>query len=208
MVRIQVKHACRSRSRSQHKNDGKNCELEFLYDCESCGTSIEDMTEEITEIANLQFQIHHLTTQFLPRLSLLLHTNPQVISLHRALSEATSYASKDQVMHGKPLLSVALRQHMRSIESEFAVNYQLLDFPDAKLERALLDVELLQEDSVQLLWAGKELMKGKTLADYIGKNEKTKIILRLLSRDSHSTCKPIITSLTARVPKFDGFLQF
>ena len=39
----------------------------------------------------------------------------------------------------------------------------------------VLDSELLQEDTVQLLWAGKELMKGKTLRDYIGKNEKTKV---------------------------------
>jgi cilia- and flagella-associated protein 298 len=28
----------------------------------------------------------------------------------------------------------------------------------------------------QLWWAGKELLKGKTLADYVGKNDKTKIV--------------------------------
>jgi hypothetical protein len=28
-------------------------------------------------------------------------------------------------------------------------------------------------------WAGKELLKGKTLGDYVGKNEKTKIVAKL-----------------------------
>ena len=37
------------------------------------------------------------------------------------------------------------------------------------------DLELLQEDTVELLWAGKELHRGKRLCDYIGKNEKTKV---------------------------------
>jgi hypothetical protein len=26
-------------------------------------------------------------------------------------------------------------------------------------------------------WAGKELLRGKTLADFVGKNEKTKIVI-------------------------------
>lgn len=31
----------------------------------------------------------------------------------------------------------------------------------------------------QLWWAGRELERGKTLQDYIGKNEKTKIVAKL-----------------------------
>ena len=39
---------------------------------------------------------------------------------------------------------------------------------------------LVMEESVaQLWWAGKELARGKKLQDYIGKNEKTKIIAKL-----------------------------
>ena len=39
--------------------------------------------------------------------------------------------------------------------------------------------EELEESSATLWWAGKELQKGKILADYVGKNEKTKIIAKL-----------------------------
>ena len=34
-------------------------------------------------------------------------------------------------------------------------------------------------DSTQLWWAGKELVRGKKLADYVGRNEKTKIVAKL-----------------------------
>ena len=39
--------------------------------------------------------------------------------------------------------------------------------------------ELLDEATAQLWWAGKELTRGKTLGDFIGRNEKTKIIAKL-----------------------------
>ncbi|KAL3523755.1 hypothetical protein ACH5RR_016589 [Cinchona calisaya] len=186
MVRIRVKHG---RRQTGGADDGE--ELEFLYDC-GTSSSIGQITKDITEIANFQLQIQQLSLQLLPRLSPLLHhhhPSSQVIGLHRALSEATSYASKEQVLHGKILSSIVLREHKRSIESEFAVNYKLLDFPEANLEPLLSDLELLHEDTVQLSWAGKVFVKGKLLRDYIGKNEKTKILLKLQAPVSHPACK-------------------
>lgn len=38
------------------------------------------------------------------------------------------------------------------------------------------DWEYVNEDTIQLLWAGKVLDKGKRLSDYIGTNEKTKVL--------------------------------
>lgn len=101
--------------------------------------------------------------------------------LHRALSEAASYASKDQVLHGMPLSSLVLRGQFRSLEKEFARVCNELGFPESNLGQVISGLELLQEHRVQLWWAGKELTKEKTLRDYIGKNEKTKIKLWLHS---------------------------
>ena len=39
--------------------------------------------------------------------------------------------------------------------------------------------EVLDEATAQLWWAGKELTRDKSLGDFIGKNEKTKIIAKL-----------------------------
>lgn len=39
--------------------------------------------------------------------------------------------------------------------------------------------EYLNEKDTSLWWAGKELQRGKTLKDFIGKNEKTKIVVKI-----------------------------
>lgn len=49
-----------------------------------------------------------------------------------------------------------------------------------ELEGKETDVaEYFIEKDTCLWWAGKELIRGKLLKDYIGKNEKTKIIVKL-----------------------------
>jgi hypothetical protein len=42
----------------------------------------------------------------------------------------------------------------------------------------------LNIEKAQMWWAGKELVKGKTLGDYVGKNEKCKIIVKLQHKGS------------------------
>ena len=37
----------------------------------------------------------------------------------------------------------------------------------------------MDEENTQLWWAGKELVRQKKLLDFIGKNEKTKIVAKL-----------------------------
>ncbi|MEJ1282994.1 cilia and flagella associate protein 298 [Cricetulus griseus] len=46
------------------------------------------------------------------------------------------------------------------------------DWPQAALE-------VIQESEAQLWWAAKELRRTKKLSDYVGKNEKTKIIVKI-----------------------------
>ncbi len=40
-------------------------------------------------------------------------------------------------------------------------------------------LEVLDEETTQLWWAGKEMVRSKKLKDFIGRNEKTKIIAKL-----------------------------
>lgn len=42
--------------------------------------------------------------------------------------------------------------------------------------------DVLEADNAVLWWAGKELLKGKLLSDYVGKNEKTKIQAKLVPK--------------------------
>lgn len=40
-------------------------------------------------------------------------------------------------------------------------------------------LEVIQESEAQLWWAAKELRRMKKLSDYVGKNDKTKIIVKI-----------------------------
>ncbi|KAJ8542236.1 hypothetical protein K7X08_017102 [Anisodus acutangulus] len=119
MVRVHVKHG-----------DG-----EFLYDSETT-SPIDEIAEDITEIANLQSKIQYLAVEFEPHLSKL-QGYPKVMPLVRALSEATSYASKDQVRHSKPLSLYVLRDHKRIIEKEFLVTYSVMGLSSSDLQQFL-----------------------------------------------------------------------
>lgn len=46
------------------------------------------------------------------------------------------------------------------------------------LEIPKASLQVLDESTAQLWWAGKELQRGKKLQDYIGKNEKSKLICK------------------------------
>ncbi|XP_072118318.1 cilia- and flagella-associated protein 298 isoform X2 [Mobula birostris] len=53
---------------------------------------------------------------------------------------------------------------------------------------------VIEDSEARLWWAGKELQRGKKLSDYVGKNEKTKIVVKI-QKQSHGAParEPIIT---------------
>ncbi|XP_043702675.1 cilia- and flagella-associated protein 298-like [Telopea speciosissima] len=176
MVRIQVK--------VKHEEDEED--LQFLYHCLST-TGIEEIARDVIEISNLQIKIQRLALALESRLIQLGDGNGshsiEAVPLMRASTEAKAYASKDQVLHGRLLSPHILTDHIQTIEEQVMLN-EAMGFSDLTQLHQLLsgsstDSELLQEDTTQLLWAGKELMKNKRLCDYVGDNERTKIILRL-----------------------------
>ncbi|KAM1053750.1 hypothetical protein ACFX2I_001162 [Malus domestica] len=162
MVRIHVKHG----EGSEQK--------EFLYDCAST-SPIDEIAPEISRISNLQTKIDRLILELEPRLDLL-HGDAKAASLLRALSEAKSYASKDQVVYNKPLSYHVLRNHIQALERELKAV--------SEFQELLGGIEFGGEDSSRLCWAGKVLDGSKRLCDYIGSNEKTKIVIKLQSTDS------------------------
>ncbi|WCJ19464.1 Cilia- and flagella-associated protein 298 [Euphorbia peplus] len=167
MVRIQVKHG--GEIQTEH---------EFLYDCEVV-CQIDDIANQILQICNLQVKITRLVPEIEPRV-LSFHGNPKAVPLIRALSEAKSYASKDQVLYNKAISYNVLRDHVQALEREVMENCQLLGFENvSQVQQLLTDVEPYQDETTQLHWAGKQLMRDKKLCDYIGMNDKTKIVLRL-----------------------------
>lgn len=53
---------------------------------------------------------------------------------------------------------------------------------------------VIEEPAAQLWWAGKELMRKQKLADYVGKNEKTKITVKIQKRGQGAPARePVIS---------------
>ncbi|XP_075053278.1 cilia- and flagella-associated protein 298 isoform X1 [Mixophyes fleayi] len=53
---------------------------------------------------------------------------------------------------------------------------------------------VIEEPAAQLWWAGKELLRKKKLGDYIGRNEKTKIIVKIQKRGQGAPARePVIS---------------
>lgn len=54
-------------------------------------------------------------------------------------------------------------------------------------------LEVIEEGEAQLWWAGKELKETKLLSDYVGRNEKTTIIVKIqkVSITSRLLCYPV-----------------
>ncbi|CAA7389557.1 unnamed protein product [Spirodela intermedia] len=164
---------------------GEAEEKQFLYEC-SAGSPMEDVLTAVVLIHNLQSKILHLSVRLR---ELFFEGSPletwtdSTISLYRSASEAETYASKDQVLHKRPLLPHILRDHVQSLEKEIIVS-PLMESSEVKLAQLLSDFVPLNGEMAQLWVAGKELLRGKQLCDYIGKNEKTKITVRLQSASS------------------------
>ena len=54
--------------------------------------------------------------------------------------------------------------------------------------------QVLEEETVQLWWAGKELMRSKKLMDYVGRNEKTKIVAKLQRKGQGAPAREAVFS--------------
>ena len=53
---------------------------------------------------------------------------------------------------------------------------------------------MLEEDSAQLWWAGKELDRAKLLRDFVGRNEKTKIVAKLQKKGQGAPAREPVVS--------------
>lgn len=144
--------------------------MEFLYEC-AASAAVADAAAALAGIAGLQARLLSLCRRLRERSA----DARAAGELERALSEAEAYASKEQVRHNRFLSPRALREHIKNIEKTAATALQ--ESPEALCQQQpTLDDK---HESVQLWWAGKELAMGQKLSDYIGVNDKTKIVIRL-----------------------------
>ncbi|KAJ7534965.1 hypothetical protein O6H91_12G012800 [Diphasiastrum complanatum] len=107
----------------------------------------------------------------------------EVRVLLKALAEAGTCASERQVAYKVPLTPYMLEDAIDAIKAAVLRCYPTGLPSDHPLYKELEGVPSnlgLVVDSVQLWWAGKQLQRSRRLCDYTGKNDKTKILVKLL----------------------------
>uniref|UniRef100_A0A0E0DL96 Uncharacterized protein n=1 Tax=Oryza meridionalis TaxID=40149 RepID=A0A0E0DL96_9ORYZ len=176
MVVLHVRWAAASSSSSPttptSPEVGEEEEMEFLHEC-TASTPVEDVAAALAGVAALQARLLFLCRSLRERGAAA--AAAAAGEVERAVAEAESYASKGQVRHKRFLSPRALREHIKNIEKTAVTTLQ--ESPEGLCLQQKSSGD--KHENVQLWWAGKELAMGKKLCDYIGVNDKTKIVIRL-----------------------------
>jgi hypothetical protein len=109
--------------------------------------------------------------------------------LKRTISEAKSAISKTQVDAGVCMTDDIIHDALDKLRGAVTIVYPMglpphdpirMEFEGTQdLSGTQAGQQVLEEDTAQLWWAGKQLERTKLLRDYVGRNEKTKIVAKL-----------------------------
>ncbi|CAN6349532.1 unnamed protein product [Urochloa humidicola] len=169
MVVLHVKAAAPAGAASPSSPDADE-ETEFLYEC-AASAAVADVAASLGALAGLQARLLSLCRRLREKRCA---AADAAAELERALDEAEAYASKEQVQHNRFLSPRALREHIKNIEKKCGTALQ--ETPE---ELVLQESSSDKHERIQLWWAGKELAMDHKLSQYIGVNDKTKIVIKL-----------------------------
>ncbi|KAJ3038310.1 hypothetical protein HDV00_000821 [Rhizophlyctis rosea] len=109
--------------------------------------------------------------------------------IRRTLNNAKACISADQVKANQCLTIEALEESLSEVQGAITIVYPM-GLPEWEPVREILDdnedlsgtaasKEIVEPDNASLWWAGKEMVREKLLSDFVGKNDKTKIVAKI-----------------------------
>lgn len=112
--------------------------------------------------------------------------------MNKTCAEALAATSKDLVAHNKCMTYEIMEEEFQKIKGAVMIVYPMGLPPYDEVQHILNGTEnlagraammhVIEEDDGTLWWAGKELVRSKKLMDFVGKNEKTKIVAKLQTK--------------------------
>uniref|UniRef100_UPI003AAABAB5 cilia- and flagella-associated protein 298 isoform X2 n=1 Tax=Centroberyx gerrardi TaxID=166262 RepID=UPI003AAABAB5 len=121
--------------------------------------------------------------------------------LMRTVEEAKALISKKQVQANVCVTMEMVKEALDQLRGAAMIVYPMglpphdpirMEFENQEdLSGTQASLQVITEDECQLWWAAKEMQRGKKLQDYIGKNEKTKLVVKIQKKleeavdDSH-----------------------
>ncbi|XP_012691231.2 cilia- and flagella-associated protein 298 [Clupea harengus] len=124
--------------------------------------------------------------------------------LMKTLEEARALISKKQVQANVCVTMGMVKEALDLLRGAVMIVYPMGLPPHDPIRMELEDKEdlagtqaslqVMPAEEAQLWWAAKEMQRGKKLQDYVGKNEKTKIVVKLQKRGQGAPARePLIT---------------
>ncbi|MED6244295.1 hypothetical protein ATANTOWER_003127 [Ataeniobius toweri] len=109
--------------------------------------------------------------------------------LMRTVEEAKALICKKQVQANVCVTMEMVKEALDQLRGAVMIVYPMglpphdpirMEFEEQEdLSGTQASLQVIAEDECQLWWAGKEMQRGKKLQDYIGKNEKTKLVVKI-----------------------------
>eukprot|EP00040_Diaphanoeca_grandis_P027509 m.156728 g.156728 ORF g.156728 m.156728 type:complete len:292 (-) comp31020_c0_seq1:67-942(-) len=129
--------------------------------------------------------------------------------LKKTCADAKAATSKDQVTANKCLTAELVQDELDKIKGAVMIVYPMGLPPYDEVQHILNGTEdlggreeskaIITEADAQLWWAGKEMTRGKKLMDFVGKNEKTKIVAKLQKRGGGAPVRePVVDEETQK----------
>ncbi|XP_070568803.1 cilia- and flagella-associated protein 298-like isoform X2 [Ptychodera flava] len=110
----------------------------------------------------------------------------------KTISEARKSISKDQVARDVVMTETMIKDALDQLRGATMIVYPMnlpphepirLEFEDNEdLTGTQASKEVIEASEVALWFSGKEMVRGKKLSDYLGRNEKTKIVAKIQKR--------------------------
>ncbi|CAL8364034.1 unnamed protein product [Lota lota] len=124
--------------------------------------------------------------------------------LKKTMEEAKALISKKQAQAGVCITKEMVKEALDQLRGAVMIVYPMGLPPHDPIRMELennedlsgtqASLQVVPEQECQLWWAAKELHREKKLQDYIGKNEKTKIVVKIQKRGQGAPARePVIT---------------
>nr|XP_020454125.1 UPF0769 protein C21orf59 homolog [Monopterus albus] len=124
--------------------------------------------------------------------------------LMKTVEEAKALISKKQVQANVCVTMEMVKEALDQLRGAVMIVYPMglpphdpinMEFEDREdLSGTQAYLQVIPEDECQLWWAAKEMQRGKKLQDYIGKNEKTKIVVKIQKKGQGAPARePLVT---------------
>lgn len=124
--------------------------------------------------------------------------------LMKTVEEAKAIISKKQVQASVCVTMEMVKEALDMLRGAVMIVYPMglpphdpirMEFEGREdLAGTQASLQLVSEDECQLWWAAKELQRGKKLQDYVGKNEKTKLVVKMQKKGQGAPARePLLT---------------